>query len=79
MITGLRKGEIGLLVRFLDGRLAGFMESMRPSEMKNLFNQLHVISEDNMFRQIEPIKCRVKFRNLTKAGFLRIPSFVEWG
>ncbi|MBC2581921.1 hypothetical protein HGI79_16870 [Clostridium sp. DJ247] len=24
------------------------------------------------------VKCRVKYRNLTKAGFLRIPSLLKW-
>jgi DNA ligase 1 len=78
MITGLRKGEFGLLLNFLDGKSAGLMEFMPPAERKNLYRMKKVVSEDDKFMFIEPIKCRVKYRNLTKAGFLRIPSFVQW-
>ncbi|MCM3690966.1 hypothetical protein [Neobacillus niacini] len=77
LITGLRKGEYGVLLSFLDGKPAGVMEFMPPSERKNLYRQQKVISEDDNFIFIEPVKCRVKYRNITKAGFLRIPSFVE--
>jgi DNA ligase-1 len=78
LITGIRKGEFGVLLNFLDGKPAGLMEFMPPSERKKLYNWKKVISEDEKFMLIEPIKCRIKFRNLTKAGFLRIPSFVQW-
>lgn len=78
MITGLRKGEFGLLLSFLDGKPAGLIEFMPPAERKNLYKLQRVVSEDNKFIFIEPIKCRVKYRNLTKAGFLRIPSFVRF-
>ncbi|PFP29426.1 ATP-dependent DNA ligase [Bacillus sp. AFS073361] len=78
MITGLRKGEFGLLLSFVDGKPAGLMEFMPPSERKILYNKKKVVTEDDKFTFIEPINCRVKYRNLTKAGFLRIPSFVQW-
>ena len=78
LITGLRKGEFGVLLNFLDSKPAGLMEFMPPSERKSLYNNKKVVSEDDKFTFIEPIKCRVKYRNLTKAGFLRIPSFVQW-
>jgi DNA ligase 1 len=78
MITGLGKGEFGLLLSFLDGRPAGVMEFMPPAGRKELYEQQKVVSEDDKFTMIEPIKCLVKYRNLSKAGFLRIPSFVEW-
>ena len=38
-----------------------------------------VIREENDLAFIEPVRCRVKYRNLTKAGLLRLPSFVDWG
>jgi DNA ligase 1 len=79
LITGLRKGDFGLLLSFLDSRPAGIMEFMPPDERKALYKHLKIIKEDDKFTLIEPIKCRVKYRNITKAGFLRIPSFVEWG
>ncbi|MGG0237185.1 hypothetical protein [Bacillus rhizoplanae] len=78
MITGLRKGEFGLLLSFLDGKAAGLMEFMPPAEKMNLYRQQRVISEDDKFIFVKPIECRVKFRHLTKAGLLRLPSFVEW-
>ncbi|MEY2195755.1 ATP-dependent DNA ligase [Neobacillus sp. BF23-41] len=77
-ITGLRKGEFGLLLSFLDGKPAGLMEFMPPAERKSLYQQQRIVSEDEKFNFIEPFKCRVKYRNLTKTGLLRIPSFVEW-
>jgi DNA ligase 1 len=78
MITGLRKGEFGILLSFMDDRPAGIMEFMPPAERKNFYRQQQVVSEDDKFIFIEPVKCRVKYRNITKAGFLRIPSLVEW-
>ncbi|WML26273.1 RNA ligase family protein [Neobacillus sp. OS1-33] len=65
MITGLRKGEFRLLLSFLDGKSAGVMEFMPPGEKKNLYKEQQVVSENNKFIFIEPIKCRVKYRNLT--------------
>jgi DNA ligase 1 len=79
LITGLRKGEFGLLLSFLDGKPAGVMEFMPTADRKELYSLQQVVSEDENFTFIEPIKCQVKYRNLTKAGYLRIPSFVEWG
>ena len=78
MITRLRKGEFGVLLNFLNGKPAGLMEFMPAAERKNLYRMKKVVSEDDKFMFIEPIKCRVKYRNLTKAGYLRIPSFVKW-
>lgn len=78
MITGLRKDEFGVLLSFLDGKPAGTMEFMPPTEKLILYRQQQTISEDEKFTFIDPIKCQVKFRNLTKAGFLRTPSFVGW-
>ncbi|MFJ5760849.1 hypothetical protein ACIQAA_17435 [Neobacillus sp. NPDC093182] len=78
LVTGIRKGEFGLLLSFLDGKPAGVMEFMPLAERKNLSRMKKLVDEDNNFTFIEPIKCKVKYRNITKAGFLRIPSFVEW-
>ncbi|MEH7506006.1 hypothetical protein V7152_29340 [Neobacillus drentensis] len=61
MITGIRKGEFGLLLSFLDGNPAGIMEFMPPAERKQLYMQQKVISEDDKFTLIEPINCRVKY------------------
>ncbi len=60
LITGFRKGQFGLLLRFLDGRPAGIMEFMQPAERKNLYQQHHVVTEDDKLNLIEPIKCQVE-------------------
>lgn len=78
LITGIRRGEFELLLTFLDGKPAGLMEFMPLDERKKLYRHQKVISEDNKYTQIEPVRCEVKYRNLTKAGLLRIPSFVQW-
>ena len=39
----------------------------------------YIMEENKKFIFLDPkIKCRVKFRNYTKAGLLRIPSLVEY-
>jgi DNA ligase-1 len=78
LITGIRKREFGFLLGFLDGRPAWGMELMPPAEQKSLYQMRKVVSEDNKFTFIEPIPCRAKYRHLTKAGLLRIPSFLKW-
>ncbi|PAK36734.1 hypothetical protein [Peribacillus simplex] len=83
-ITGFRKDEFGLLLGIEEDnniKPAGVMEFMNTAERKQFHNlNSHlIIDENNKFVFIEPsIKCKVKFRNYTKAGFLRIPSFVEY-
>lgn len=77
-VTGLRKDEFGLLLSFLDGKPAGLMEFMPPDDRKKLYSMQQVNYENDKFRFIEPIKIHVKYRNLTKQGKLRIPSFHSW-
>lgn len=84
IITGLRKDDFGLLLAVEeDGQLkpGGLMEFMAPDARKVFYSQYRdLIREENKkFLFLEPkLKCRVKFRNYTKAGLLRIPSFVEY-
>jgi DNA ligase 1 len=54
------------------------MEFMPSNERKKLYRMYKVKSENDKFIFFDPIKCRVKYRNKTKEGKLRIPSFVEW-
>jgi DNA ligase 1 len=83
-ITGLRKDEFGLLLAIEKGgklKPGGIMEFMVPDARKEFYRQYqdYIIEEDKKFIFLEPeMKCRVKFRNYTKAGLLRIPSFVEY-
>ncbi|RFU66722.1 ATP-dependent DNA ligase [Peribacillus glennii] len=84
VITGLRKDEFGLLLAIEEGnrlKPAGLLEFMPLHAKKQFYREYQhfIVDEDKKFIFIEPqIKCRVKFRNYTKAGLLRIPSFVEY-
>jgi DNA ligase 1 len=83
-ITGLRKDEFGLLLGIEDNdriKPAGIMEFVVPEAREQFYIQYKdlIINEDKKFIHLDPkLKCRVKFRNYTKAGLLRIPSFVEY-
>lgn len=84
MIMGLRKDEFGLLLAVEeDGQLkpGGVMEFMTPVAKKEFYDQYRdlILDDNKKFTFLEPkIKCRVKFRNYTKTGLLRSPSFVEY-
>jgi DNA ligase 1 len=62
-------------------RHMGLMEFMKPQDRKILF-KLHrqlITNEDKNFVYLDPVlQGRIKYRNLTKAGKFRIPSFEEW-
>lgn len=80
-ISGLRKEDFGLLLNFENGSYAGLLEFMAPQSRKELYNQYKdfILDENDKFVYLEPkLKAKVKYRNLTKKGLLRIPSFVEW-
>lgn len=74
----MRKDEFGLLLNFDNGQYAGNMEFIPPQQKKKLYSMMKVVNENEKYRFIEPIKCKVKYHNLTKKGLLRIPSFVEF-
>jgi DNA ligase-1 len=84
VITGLRKDEFGLLLGIEENnriKPAGVMEFVTPAARKQFYKQYQdlIVDENNKFIYLDPkIKCRVKFRNYTKNGLLRIPSFVEY-
>lgn len=84
VITGLRKDEFGLLLGIEENdriKPAGIMEFVTPAARKQFFSQYQdlIVDENKKFIYLDPkIKCRVKFRNYTKNGLLRIPSFVEY-
>lgn len=83
-VTGIRKEEFGLLLGLEEsGKIkpAGIMEFMNPAAKKLLYDSYrdYILDENNKFIFLDTkIKCRVKFRNYTKDGKLRIPSFVEY-
>lgn len=84
VITGIRKHEFGLLLATEEnGRLkpGGIMEFMNPKGKKEFYSQYRdlIVEENQKFIFLDPkMKCRIKFRNYTKSGLLRIPSFVEF-
>ncbi|MFB7641466.1 ATP-dependent DNA ligase [Peribacillus butanolivorans] len=84
VITGLRKDEFGLLLGIEENnriKPAGIMEFVTPAARKQFYSQYEdlIVDENKKFIFLEPkIKCKVKFRNYTSAGLLRIPSFIEY-
>lgn len=57
------------------------MEFMPPQNRKEFYMQYKdfIIEENDKFIYLDPkLKARVKYRNLTKKGLLRIPSFMGW-
>jgi DNA ligase 1 len=80
-IAGVRKDEFGLLLNFENGEYAGLMEFVDPQGRKEFYKQYRdfIVEENDKFIYLDPkLKVKVKYRNLTKKGLLRIPSFVEW-
>ncbi|RVT57418.1 RNA ligase family protein [Niallia taxi] len=78
-VTGFRKKEFGWLLADADGRYLGVMEhGVPPVEKQRVYRAPIAKETDDFSYLVSPIKCRVKFRNYTKADLLRIPSFVEW-
>lgn len=80
-ICGLRKDKFGLLLNFENGDYAGVMEFMTAKDRKEFYTQYKdfIVKENDKYIYLKPqIKVNVKYRNLTKNGLLRIPSFVEW-
>jgi DNA ligase-1 len=84
IITGLRKDEFGVLLGIVEEdsiKPMGMMEFMAPEARKKFYKWYRdlITDENKDFIFLKPqIKCRVKFRNYTKKGLLRIPSFVEY-
>lgn len=80
-ISGLRKDEFGLLMTFENGKYAGILEFVTPNGRKEFYSKYrdYVLKEDKKYIYLKPgIKALVKYRNLTKNGLLRIPSYVDW-
>jgi DNA ligase-1 len=80
-ISGLRKSEFGLTLSDEKGKYIGLMEFMPPQARNKVYQTYsgHIVKETKDFISFDPyLKCKVKYRNLTKNNMLRIPSFVEW-
>jgi DNA ligase 1 len=77
IVDGYRKDKFGWLLSYEDGRYAGIMELGVPLEEKKIIYQISKKNENDKFVFIEPVSCNVKYRNITKAGLLRLPSYVS--
>ncbi len=82
LITGIKKGEPGVLIDFPNGGSAGVIEFPFPKkERKALWGLIHLlkIREDDKVIYLDPqLKIEVKSRGMTKNGYLRIPSFHKY-
>ncbi|SDH04260.1 RNA ligase family protein [Desulfosporosinus hippei] len=84
-IVGSRKSEFGWLLRFPDGKSAGVMELGVPADARKFVYEFAKMVgceevDDYVYfaKGNEALKCNVKYRALTKAGHLRLPSFVKF-
>lgn len=82
LITGILKKDHSFVLSSLeDGRSLGIMEFVPNEERKRihrLVEQAEKKETDKMIRFEKGVPCRVKFRNWTSKGKLRIPSFYKW-
>jgi DNA ligase 1 len=77
IVNGYRKDDFGRLLSFEDGKYAGIMELGVPKEARKKVYHMPKKDENDKFVFIEPLSCYVKYRNITKAGLLRIPSYIS--
>lgn len=82
-IAGFRKSDFGWILQFSNGKPAGIMELGVPIEARKAVYQLAMMvpvkeTKDYVYFPNESLKCKVKYRTLTKAGLLRLPSFLEF-
>lgn len=81
-ISGIRKGEFGVYLSFLDGRYAGMIEFMKKEDRKkvyNLISSLKIAEDEKQIRLDKKAIVEVKFRNKFRSGLLRIPQLSSWG
>lgn len=79
-LIGYRKQpkDFGWLLGDSDGKYMGVMELGVPLKERSKVYRAPVLNENKDFVYIAPIGVRVKFRNYTKTGLLRLPSFEGW-
>lgn len=84
-ITGYRKDEFGWVCSRKEGenfRPIGTLELGTTPQVRQAFYAISkqlITREDDKLVELEPvIRCRLKFRNYTRKGLLRTPSFVKF-
>ena len=78
IVTGYRKSKFGWILEYPDGTYAGVMELGVPPAVRQKFYQYPIKKETKDYRYLatpQPIK--VKYRNKTKTGLLRLPSIIQ--
>lgn len=77
-VSGFRKSKFGWLLTDEDGKYLGVMELGIPANERAKVYNAEVATETEYYVYLaKPIKCRVKYRNLTRAKLLRLPSLVS--
>jgi DNA ligase-1 len=77
IVSGYKKDDFGWLLSYEDGNYAGVLELGVPNNEKKKIYEMNEKGENDKFVFIEPFSCYVKYRNITKAGLLRLPSYVS--
>ena len=77
LVTKVRKKEFGLVATDEKGAYLGMIEYGSIPLRKAFYSKAHTRKEDTKYINIDPLPCRVKYRNLTKNGLLRIPVLIE--
>lgn len=82
-IAGFRKSKFGWLLKFSNGQRAGLMELGVPIESRKMVYELArrvKVTEINgyIYFPNDSLKCKVKYRALSRGGLLRLPSFIEF-
>lgn len=81
VVVGYRKQpkDFGWILADSEGKYMGVMELGVPAQARARVYRSDVSKEtDDVAYLATPIGVRAKYRNLTKAGLLRLSSFVEW-
>lgn len=78
LVTGYRKGKFGWLLSDEDGKYLGVMELGVPANERAKVYNAEILRDSKCYVYlVDPINCHIKYRNLTKDGLLRLPSFVN--
>lgn len=78
LLSGYRKSKFGWLLTYLDGAYAGIMELGVPPAVRGEVYQYPIQKETKDFKYLEnPLPIHVRYRNKTKSGLLRLPSYLS--
>lgn len=77
LVTKIRKKEFGLVATDEKGTYLGMIEHASLPLRKELYAKSNVLQEGANYIEIDPLACRVKYRNNTKNGLLRVPVLIK--